>query len=79
MKKLIYFIIIVLVFTACTNQDQLFDDYPVKSIYFPFQYPVRTLSLGNDRLDNSLDKQHKFNIGVNVGGYYNENKKKTGL
>jgi len=75
MKKLIYFIIIVLVFTACTNQDQLFDDYPVKSIYFPFQYPVRTLSLGNDRLDNSLDKQHKFNIGVNVGGYYNENKK----
>jgi len=40
----------------------------------PYQYPVRTLSLGNDRIDNSLDRQHKFNMGVCVGGYYNSNK-----
>lgn len=62
-------------FTSCYNQDIAYDDYKTQSIYFPFQYPVRTLSLGNDRTDNSLDKQHKFNIGISVGGLYMENKK----
>jgi len=75
MKKYIYFIVIISVLAACTNQEQLFDDYPTQSVYFPFQYPVRTLSLGNDRLDNSLDKQHKFNIGVSIGGLYMVNRK----
>lgn len=75
MKKYIYFTLIISVLTACTNQEQMFDDYHTQSIYFPFQYPVRTLSLGNDRLDNSLDKQHKFNIGVSIGGLYMVNRK----
>jgi hypothetical protein len=34
---------------------------------------VRTLSLGNDLIDNSLDKEHKFHIGVCVGGFYDNN------
>lgn len=75
MKKLIYLICIGFGLWACTNQEQLFDDFDYQSVYFPFQYPVRTLSLGNDRLDNSLDKQHKFNIGISVGGLYLTNKK----
>jgi hypothetical protein len=60
---------------SCGNEDITFPDYDRQTIYMPYQYPVRTLSLGNDRIDNSLDRQHKFNIGVVVGGYYNTNKR----
>src|ERR1035437_5826627 len=77
MKKTIYFLLTVIGLaglTSCYNQDITYDDYKTQSIYFPFQYPVRTLSLGNDKVDNSLDKQHKFNIGICVGGLYMENK-----
>ena len=59
---------------SCTNESIAFDDFERQTIYMPYQYPVRTLSLGNDRIDNSLDRQHKFNMGVCVGGYYNSNK-----
>lgn len=77
MKKTIYFLLTVIGLaglTSCYNQDITYDDYKTQSIYFPFQYPVRTLSLGNDKIDNSMDKQHKFNIGICVGGLYMENK-----
>jgi hypothetical protein len=73
MKRIISILIVVTTLISCTNQEQVFDDYHTKSVYFPFQYPVRTLSLGNDRIDNSLDKQHKFNIGISIGGFYNTN------
>jgi len=74
MKKIFFFLMIIGL-SACYNQEKMFDDYDIQSVYFPFQYPVRTLSLGNDRLDNSLDKQHKFHIGVCVGGLYMKNTK----
>ena len=74
MKKIIFFLV-VMGFVSCNNQDKMFDDFETQSLYFPFQYPVRTLSLGNDRLDNSLDKQHKFNIGISIGGLYMQNTK----
>lgn len=64
-----------LALAGCNSQDIKFDDYDYQTLYMPYQYPVRTLSLGNDRVDNSLDRQHKFNIGVCVGGYYDTNKR----
>lgn len=60
---------------GCDSAGVKFDDFDHQTIYMPYQYPVRTLSLGNDRIDNSLDRQHKFNIGVCVGGYYDTNKR----
>lgn len=60
---------------SCYNEKIDFPDFDTQSVYFPYQYPVRTLSLGNDKIDNSLDRQHKFNIGVCVGGYYDKNKR----
>ena len=59
---------------ACHNGDISFDDYERQTVYFPYQYPVRTLSLGNDTVDNSLDLAHEFNIGICVGGYYGNSK-----
>ena len=74
MKKLIFLItaLTVAVF-SCENAPITFDDFEVQTIYFPIQYPIRTISLGNDLVDNSLDREHKFNIGVCVGGYYENN------
>lgn len=75
MKKIIAFISAFLLLVSCNNKDITYPDYNNNAVYFPFQYPVRTLSLGNDLIDNSLDKQHKFNIGVSIGGLYAVNSK----
>ncbi|MBO9573006.1 MAG: DUF1735 domain-containing protein, partial [Chitinophagaceae bacterium] len=40
----------------------------------PYQSPVRTLVLGEDVFDNTLDNQHKFLVMATMGGVY-ENKK----
>jgi hypothetical protein len=74
MKRVsIYIILIVVVSAACQNQPVEFDDYHLKAVYFPYQRPLRTLSMGEDRIDNSLDKEGKFDIGVSIAGMY-ENK-----
>jgi len=70
MKILKYIILLSVVFGACQNKDTSFPDYKYNAVYFPFQYPIRTLILGDSRSDNSLDKKHQFNIGVNIGGMY---------
>ena len=76
MKKVILACMVTLGLTAvsCNNESIAFDDFERQTIYMPYQYPVRTLSLGKDRIDNSLDREHKFHMGVCVGGYYNYNK-----
>jgi hypothetical protein len=62
--------LIVLLFTAC-NQKNDFPDFDYVGAYFPVQTPVRTLILGTYSLaDNSLDNNHQFNIGINIGGLY---------
>jgi len=58
--------------TACENGDQTFDDYEGgTTAYFATQYPVRTLVMGDDDYDTSLDKAHKFQIQATFGGSYN--------
>ncbi len=56
-------------FASCSNQDIEFDDY-TETIYFPIQYPIRTLVLGESRYDNEIDLDHAFSIGACVGGMY---------
>jgi hypothetical protein len=70
MKKVfIYIILIMGALTACENQPlDFFPNYNLKAVYFPVQLPLRTLSLGEDRIDNTLDKEFKFHIGVSIGG-----------
>ncbi|MEL7119067.1 MAG: hypothetical protein AAFO07_06490, partial [Bacteroidota bacterium] len=67
----IFVLVLVLIGTlGCDNQDISFDDFDYTAVYFPFQSPLRTLVLGEDRIDNTLDNQLKFNIGVSIGGLY---------
>jgi hypothetical protein len=55
---------------ACENDPKSFDDFTTQSVSFPLQYPIRTIVLGEDRIDNSIDLQKAFNIGVSIGGLY---------
>jgi hypothetical protein len=68
---------LVVILAAC-NKDWSFPDYKYTTVYFPYQYPVRTLVLGKDLYDNTLDNQHKFLIMATMGGVY-ENKKNITL
>lgn len=60
--------------TSCENGDVDFPDYEEQTVYFPYQYPVRTLVMGDDEYDTSLDKQHKCLIKATFGGSYNGSK-----
>ena len=56
---------------SCYNADKEFPDYEEgTTAYFAYQFPVRTLVLGNDIYDNSLDNAHKCRIWATMGGAY---------
>ena len=62
---------IVALFTSCYNADKEFPDYEGgTTAYFAYQNPVRTLILGNDIYDNTLDNEHKCRIWSTMGGAY---------
>lgn len=70
MKKLFLFLLTIISISACRNEDVEFPDYDYSAVYFPYQYPVRTITLGEDIYDNSLDLQHKCKIYATMGGVY---------
>jgi hypothetical protein len=72
-RALLISCVLLSILTAC-NKDWEFPDYKYSTVYFPYQSPVRTLVLGEDIYDNTLDNQHKFQIMATMGGVY-ENKK----
>jgi len=78
MKRTFLISLIVLAALAACNKDWSFPDYKYTTVYFPYQSPVRTLVLGKDIYDNTLDNQHKFLIMATMGGVY-ENKKNISL
>lgn len=63
---------IALAFNSCKNGDVDFPDYEGgTTVYFPYQYPVRTIALCDEEYDTSLDQQHKCQILATFGGSYN--------
>ena len=58
---------------SCHNQEQVFPDYDGGvTAYFAYQYPVRTIVLGeSETFDTTLDNQHKCIIYGTMGGAYN--------
>ena len=60
-----------LTYASCYNADKEFPDYEGgTTAYFAYQNPVRTLILGNDIYDNTLDNEHKCRIWATMGGAY---------
>lgn len=60
---------------SCENQEVSFPDYDKSTVYFAYQYPVRTIVLGEDIYDTSLDNEHRCEIYATMGGVYENDKK----
>ncbi|RZK63628.1 MAG: hypothetical protein EOO92_28550 [Pedobacter sp.] len=71
MKKIIYMsIVLLMALSSCKNEKWEFPDYETQSVYFAYQGPIRTITLGEDIFDTTLDNQHKLQIMGTVAGVY---------
>src|SRR5690554_4279423 len=70
MRKLFIIILLIIGLAACENQGVKFPNYQYNAAYFPYQYPIRTLVLGDDIYPNENDNNHKFLISAIMGGVY---------
>lgn len=70
MKKILFIILLTAGLFSCHNFNKEFPDYLFTSGYFPYQYPVRTIVLGNYIYDNTNDNNHNFLISAALGGIY---------
>ncbi len=67
--KVVFILALIILSFGCENQENEFGDFTEQNVYFPIQYPVRTISLQEDsRIDNSIDLERAFSIGVAIGG-----------
>lgn len=75
MKKICFISMVLLaVLASCKNKDAEFPDYGTQTVYFAYQYPVRTITLGEDIFSTTLDNQHKCEIMATTGGVYSNKK-----
>ncbi|MFT3738175.1 MAG: DUF5627 domain-containing protein [Breznakibacter sp.] len=75
MKKTLFILpFLLMAFASCQNQDWEFSDYDYQTVYFAYQYPVRTITLGEDIYDTSLDNEHKCKIMATTGGVRENNR-----
>jgi hypothetical protein len=77
MKQINIFIALMIfaLFTACKNDEWEFPDYDYSTVYFSYQYPVRTITLGEDNLVNTdLDNEHKCKIMATLAGVYSNDR-----
>lgn len=78
MKNIAYVIVMLSVcILSCENSDWDFSDYKTQTVYFAEQYPVRTITLGEDIFDTSLDNEWKCQIMATTGGVYKANSNVT--
>lgn len=78
MKRVYLIGVLLLSILAACNKENEFPNYKYSTVYFPYQSPIRTIVLGEDVFDNTLDNQRKFMIMASLGGVY-ENKKDVTL
>lgn len=77
MQKMLGVVCLMTLCASCTNWDVEFDDFDYTAVYFPWQYPVRTLILGDYDYDNSGDKLGQFVISAAMGGVYENTRDRT--
>jgi len=70
MKKLLLILFVAVGVVSCENFNIDHPDFEYISGYFPYQFPVRTLVLGDYIYDNTNDNDHKFVVSVAMGGVY---------
>jgi len=78
MKKRIFTVLAcALALVSCHNFDKDFPDYDYTTGFFPYQFPVRTLVLGDYIFPNDNDNAGKFVISAAMGGVYKNNKNRN--
>ena len=77
MKKVFLIVLTCIGLFSCHNAPITFPEFDYTSGYFPYQYPVRTLVLGDYIYDNANDNAHKFVISVGIGGLYENTKDRS--
>ncbi len=70
MKKVITLLIISSVVLVSCNKEKIFPDFEYQTVYFAYQYPVRTVTFGEDIFNTDLDNQGKVKIFATMGGAY---------
>ena len=73
--SLILMTVLLLGVFSCKNQPQEFPDFKYTTVYFPPQYPVRNLVLGDYEYNTATSNDNNLNfiISAHIGGVY-ENK-----
>lgn len=77
MKKALYILASVIggmAICSCENGDWDFPDYGHTAVYFAYQNPIRTITLGEDYYDTTMDNDHKCQIMATMGGVFTNNK-----
>jgi len=75
MKRLVLIVVLFTVGLASCNQEKVFPDFKFQNVYFAYQYPVRTITFGEDTYINTdLDNQGKCQIFAATGGVYESRK-----
>ena len=75
MKKYILFSLLLgITLLSCENKERDFPDFDYSTVYFAYQYPVRTITLGEDIFNTDLDNEHKCQIMATWGGGYTNRK-----
>ena len=73
-KIFLMFTILFITLTSCSNDEMVYDNFEFQSVYFAYQFPVRTITLGEDVFDTTLDNEHKCRIMATLGGVYSNAK-----
>ena len=77
MKKILQISILIAiltgVFSSCENSDWEFPDFEYSAVYFAYQSPIRTITLGEDIFDTTLDNNYQSQIMATMGGVYKNN------
>ncbi|MDR0962864.1 MAG: DUF5627 domain-containing protein [Mediterranea sp.] len=55
---------------SCQNGDWEFPDFEYSTVYFAYQSPLRTICLGEDVYDTTLDNLYQCQIMATMGGVY---------
>lgn len=77
MKKIFLILTLAIGLFSCENFNIDHPDFTYTSGFFPYQFPVRTLVLGDYIYDNANDNAHKFVISAAMGGVYENTKDRT--
>lgn len=76
MKKILFILTLAATLTgvlSCQNSDWEFPDYEYSAVYFAYQSPIRTITLGEDIFDTTLDNNFQCQIMATMGGVYRNN------